>query len=134
MPAEPAPRTLAGQLWDTHLIAVLDGSTHLILIDRVILHERTGGVALESLDQMGRSVLAPSHVFATMDHIVDTLPGRTDQTKMPTGTAFLHATRAGAKRHGITLFDIDDPRQGIVHVISPEQGHRFARPHARLSG
>ena len=120
--ADSAPRTLAGQLWDTHLITVLDGSTHLILIDRVLLHERTGGVALESLDQEGRRVLAPSHVFATMDHIVDTLPGRTDRTQMPTGTAFLVATCAGAKRHGITLFDIDDPRQGIVHVISPEQG------------
>ena len=122
MPGDSAPLTLAGQLWETHLIAVLDGRTNLILIDRVVLHERTGGVALDSLDQAGRRVLAPSHVFATMDHIVDTLPGRTDRTQMPTGTAFLLATRAGARRHGITLFDIDDPRQGIVHVISPEQG------------
>lgn len=122
MPSDSPPRTLAGKLWDSHRIAVLDGSTDLILIDRVMLHERTGGVALESLDQAGRSVLAPAHVFATMDHIVDTTPGRTDETKMPTGAAFLRATRAGAKRHGITLFDMDDARQGIVHVISPEQG------------
>ena len=117
-----APRTLATRIWDAHTVAVLDGSRHLLLIDRVMLHERTGGVALESLDRAGHSVLAPAQVFATMDHLVDTLPGRTDRTTMPTGTAFLTATRAGARRHGITLFDIDDPRQGIVHVISPEQG------------
>jgi 3-isopropylmalate/(R)-2-methylmalate dehydratase large subunit len=56
-----------------------------------------------------------------MDHVVDTLPGRTDRTIMPTGTAFITATRAAAKAAGITLFDLGDPRQGIVHVISPEQ-------------
>jgi 3-isopropylmalate/(R)-2-methylmalate dehydratase large subunit len=57
-----------------------------------------------------------------MDHIVDTFPGRGDDTLMPTGKAFLTATREGAHRHGITLFDLHDERQGIVHVISPEQG------------
>jgi 3-isopropylmalate/(R)-2-methylmalate dehydratase large subunit len=116
------PRTLAARIWDAHVVAVLEGSKHLLLVDRVMLHERTGGVAFESLDQAGRTVLAPAQVFATMDHLVDTLPGRNDHTMMPTGTAFLTATRAGAQRHGITLFDIDDTRQGIVHVISPEQG------------
>lgn len=117
-----APRTLAAKLWQEHLVATLGGGTDLITIDRLLLHERTGGVALKSLDAAGRSVLAPTQVFATMDHIVDTFPGRSDDTLMPTGKAFLTATREGAYRHGITLFDLDDPRQGIVHVISPEQG------------
>lgn len=113
-------RTLAGKLWDLHVVASLGNGNDLLSIDRLLLHERTGGVALKSLDDAGRKVLAPAQVFATMDHIVDTFPGRTDDTRMPTGKAFLTATRAGAHRHGITLFDLDDPRQGIVHVISPE--------------
>src|SRR5690606_17166979 len=53
---------------------------------------------------------------------VDTFPGRTDKTLMPTGTAFITETREAAREAGITLFDLGDERQGIVHVISPEQG------------
>ncbi|OLI63538.1 3-isopropylmalate dehydratase, partial [Xanthomonas oryzae pv. oryzae] len=94
----------------------------LLLVDRILLHERTGGVALESLADAGRAVADPRQVFVTMDHIVDTLPGRGDWTIMPTGPQFITATRRGALDAGLTLFDIGDPRQGIVHVISPEQG------------
>lgn len=118
----PVPRTLAGMIWDAHIVRTIGGDMALLAIDRLLLHERTGGVALKSLDEAGRTVLAPAQVFATMDHIVDTFPGRGDDTLMPTGKAFLTTTRAGARKHGITLFDLDDPRQGIVHVISPEQG------------
>src|SRR5690606_23870214 len=70
----------------------------------------------------GRAVNAPRQAFATMDHVVDTLPGRTDRTIMPTGRDFILATREAALAAGIRLFDIGDPGQGIVHVISPEQG------------
>ena len=114
-------RTIFEKIWDQHSIADLGEGTGLVLIDRVLLHERTGGVALESLAAAGRSVVAPRQAFATMDHVVDTLPGRTDRTIMPTGTAFITATRAAARAAGITLFDLGDVRQGIVHVISPEQ-------------
>lgn len=115
------PRTLAAQVWDAHVVVPLGEGSDLLAIDRLLLHERTGGVAIKSLDEAGRQVLAPGQVFATMDHIIDTFPGRTDKTLMPTGTAFITTTREGARKHGITLFDIDDPRQGIVHIISPEQ-------------
>jgi 3-isopropylmalate/(R)-2-methylmalate dehydratase large subunit len=112
--------TLFEKLWVAHQVAPLpDGG--LILIDRVLLHERTGGIALQSLAQAGRKVIAPDHAFATMDHVVDTRPGRTDITTMATGTDFIRATRKEAHDAGITLFDIGDPGQGIVHVISPEQ-------------
>lgn len=116
------PRTAFDKMWDAHLVADLGGGTGLILVDRVLLHERTGGVALKSLEAAGRAVTAPAQAFATMDHVVDTLPGRTDRTIMPTGSDFIVATREAAKAAGITLFDLGDPRQGIVHVISPEQG------------
>lgn len=113
-------RTLFDKLWDQHAIDSLGDGTWLMLIDRILLHERTGSVALESLRDAGRAIAAPEHVFVTMDHIVDTLPGRSDKTIMPTGTQFIAATRAAARAAGITLFDIGDERQGIVHVISPE--------------
>ncbi len=116
------PRTLADAIWNTHVVAAIDAQTDLIALDRLLLHERTGGVALKSLDDAGRTVAAPAQVFATMDHIVDTFTGRSDDTLMPTGKAFLTTMREGARKHGITLFDLHDPRQGIVHVISPEQG------------
>lgn len=115
-------KTLFDKIWDAHLVSTQDDGTHLILIDRVFLHERTGAVALESLAEAGRSVRAPQSVFCTMDHIVDTFPGRSDQTLMPSGTDFIRSTRKAAQAAGITLFDLDDPRQGIVHVVSPEQG------------
>ena len=116
------PRTLFDKLWDAHAVADLGGGNALILIDRIFLHERTGAVALESLAESGRGVRNAGNVFCTMDHIVDTFPGRGDATLMPAGTQFITATRAAAKAAGITLFDLGDPRQGIVHVVSPEQG------------
>lgn len=122
-PACP-PRSLFQKIWEGH--QVVDGSAAgatavLIAIDRVWLHERTGGVALAQLEAAGRAVRDPGHVFVTMDHVVDTLPGRGDSTIMPTGGDFIRTTREAAKRAGLTLFDIGDERQGIVHVISAEQ-------------
>ena len=116
------PSTLFEKIWRDHLVAELGGGDALVLVDRVFLHERTGSVALESLQDAGRSLLAPAQAFCTMDHVVDTRPGRTDATLMPTGSAFIRATRTAAHRAGVQLFDLGDPRQGIVHVISPEQG------------
>jgi 3-isopropylmalate/(R)-2-methylmalate dehydratase large subunit len=110
------------KMWQAHLVADLSGDTGLILIDRILLHERTGGVALNSLAAAGRTIDVPSQVFATMDHVVDTMPGRTDRTTMPTGTQFITETRSAAQAAGVQLFDLGDPRQGIVHVISPELG------------
>lgn len=94
----------------------------MLAIDRIFLHERTGAAALNALADADRKVMDPSRVFAVTDHIVDTRPGRTDQTLMPGGQAFITETRAAAKAAGITLFDVTDPDQGIVHVISPELG------------
>ncbi|MFC6197697.1 3-isopropylmalate dehydratase large subunit [Ponticaulis profundi] len=115
-------KTIFEKIWDMHRVAEIGGGTDLVLIDRILLHERTGGVALKSLEASGRAPNDPSQIFATMDHIVDTLPGRNDNTLMPTGRDFIVTTREAAKAAGITLFDLNDARQGIVHVISPELG------------
>ncbi|MDP6437360.1 MAG: 3-isopropylmalate dehydratase large subunit [Gammaproteobacteria bacterium] len=116
------PRTVIEKIWDEHQIADLGDGTCLIYTDRVFLHERTGSVALKSLEAAGRQVRNPEQVFCTMDHIVDTFPGRTDETRMPGGTAFIQTTRDAALSAGINLFDLGDTRQGIAHVVSPEQG------------
>jgi 3-isopropylmalate/(R)-2-methylmalate dehydratase large subunit len=114
--------TLIDKLWAGHTVTDLGDGTTLLYIDRVFLHERTGSVALQGLAAAGRPVRNPEQVFCTMDHIVDTFPGRTDQTRMPGGTEFITATRSAARAAGINLFDLGDAQQGIVHVVSPEQG------------
>ena len=114
--------SLFDKLWDAHAIAVTPGGATIVAIDRVFLHERTGAAALNSLAAAGRKVAAPARAFAVIDHIVDTFPGRGDATTMPGGTAFITETRTACAAAGITLFDIGDPDQGIVHVVSPELG------------
>jgi len=115
-------QTLFAKIWDAHRIADTAGGAHLIAIDRVFLHERTGAAALRRMAETGRAVLDPARVFAVMDHIVDTRPGRGDGTLMPGGEGFVTETRAATRAAGITLFDVNDRDQGIIHVISPEQG------------
>jgi 3-isopropylmalate/(R)-2-methylmalate dehydratase large subunit len=114
--------TIIEKLWNEHQIADLGDGTCLIYIDRVFLHERTGSVALKGLEATGRKVRNPEQAFCTMDHIVDTFAGRSDETTVPGGKDFIQTTRAAAHAAGINLFDLGDPRQGIAHVISPEQG------------
>jgi 3-isopropylmalate/(R)-2-methylmalate dehydratase large subunit len=114
-------RSLLDKIWDTHVVASGSGPVW-IAIDRIFLHERTGAIALEGLQQRGRTVQGAARVFCTIDHIVDTLPGRTDETLMPGGREFITRTRAAAQAAGIRLFDVSDRDQGIVHVISPELG------------
>jgi len=115
------PATLFEKIWAEHVIAAGAGGD-LVLIDRILLHERTGGIALQSLAAAGRRVLAPGQVFATIDHVVDTRPGRNDASGTPVAARFIEVTRRETRAAGITLFDIGDPRQGIVHVIGPELG------------
>jgi len=103
-------------------VADLPGGASLIAIDRVFLHERTGAVALNALQAAGRPLFDPARVFAVVDHIVDTRPGRDDRTLMPGGQAFITETRAAAHAAGIHFIDVGDRDQGIVHVISPELG------------
>jgi 3-isopropylmalate/(R)-2-methylmalate dehydratase large subunit len=116
------PSTLFEKLWRQHLVQEMPGAVGLIAIDRIFLHERTGSIALKSLRESARPILDARRVFCTMDHIVDTFPGRGDATTMKGGEAFIIETRAAARAAGIHLFDVRDPDQGIVHVISPELG------------
>ena len=75
-------RTLFDKIWDAHRVTTMPSGEDLIAIDRVFLHERTGSVALESLLESGRDLLDPSRVFCTMDHIVSTDEGRSEERRV----------------------------------------------------
>ena len=115
-------RSLFDKIWDDHTVERHDDGSILLYIDRLFLHERTGSIALASLSADGRTIKNPKHVFCTMDHIVDTFPGRGDETTMPGGSEFIRVTRELALKGGISLFDLGDTRQGISHVVASEQG------------
>ncbi|MBV9993760.1 MAG: 3-isopropylmalate dehydratase large subunit [Caulobacteraceae bacterium] len=116
------PLTLVEKIWNAHAVAELGDATTLLHIDRLFLHERSGGRMLQGVAAAGRKVFDPSLVFGTLDHIIDTDPGRTDKTKFPGGPEFIRTFRDGAAAAGVRVFDIGDPSQGIVHVIAPELG------------
>jgi 3-isopropylmalate/(R)-2-methylmalate dehydratase large subunit len=115
------PSTLFAKLWDDHAIAELDGSTTLLQVDRHIVHEVSSAAAFQQLSRSQRRVVAPGQTFATQDHILSTQPGRTETTYAG-GTEFVRYLRGNCARHGIELFDVHDPRQGIVHVVAAELG------------
>ncbi|MFT5034093.1 MAG: 3-isopropylmalate/(R)-2-methylmalate dehydratase large subunit, partial [Bacteroidia bacterium] len=115
-------KNLLDKLLDSHTVKTLDEDHRMIYIDRIFLHERTGSIALKSLAANRRVVQRPEQAFCTMDHIVDTHPGRGDKTQMPSGHLFIQATRHSTAQAGIRLFDIGDADQGIAHVVSAEQG------------
>ncbi len=115
------PVTLFEKIWLGHLVKSLDDGRDLIFVDRHILQETTSAIAFAGLTRTGRSVLHPEMTIATQDHIVSTEPGR-DETTNPQGRELLTLMRHNAYRNRIRHFGVDDPRQGIVHVIGPELG------------
>jgi 3-isopropylmalate/(R)-2-methylmalate dehydratase large subunit len=115
------PQTLFDKIWDAHRVARRADGRELIYIDRHVLHELHAPHAFEQLDKEDRVVRRPDLTFSMQDHTVATRPGRGDNSN-PSGAAFLRAMREGSRRNGIRLFDIDDPEQGICHVVAPELG------------
>ena len=115
------PQTLFDKIWDAHLVARRTDGRDLIYIDRHVLHELHAPHAFEQLEKQHRSVRRPDLTFSMQDHTVATRPGRDENTNSA-GAAFIKAMREGSRRNGIRLFDIDDPEQGISHVVAPELG------------
>jgi 3-isopropylmalate/(R)-2-methylmalate dehydratase large subunit len=117
-----AGRTIIDRIWDGHEVARLPGGQSLLHIDRIFLHERTGPALLAGLAAAGRRPANPALVFAIMDHSVETTPGRDERARGAGANAFIVQFRSRAREAGIDLIDLGDARQGIVHVVSPEQG------------
>jgi 3-isopropylmalate/(R)-2-methylmalate dehydratase large subunit len=114
-------RTLFDKIWDFHCVGRRADGRDLLYIDRHVLHELHAHHAFAQLEKQQRAVHRPDLTFAVQDHTVSTSHGRDDDTN-PSGTAFIKAMREGCRRNGIRLFDIDDPEQGISHVVAPELG------------
>lgn len=113
-------RTMLAKIWDQHVIARLSDDTDLLHVDRHLLHDLGGSRGLLDLKSRGLSVHNPELTFATPDHAISTAHGRAGTIKI--GQELLAALRVETSASGIRLFDIDEPGQGIVHVIGPELG------------
>ena len=114
-------KTLFEKIWDRHLVASIDESTNLVFIDLHLVHEVTSPQAFDSLRLAGRRVKHPEMTLATVDHGVPT-SNRMLGIKDPLSKIQIEALENNCEEFGVTLFGISDPRQGIVHVIGPEQG------------
>jgi hypothetical protein len=128
-----ALRSIFEKIWAAHLVKALDDGRDLIFITRHVLQETTSAPAFEKLRKAGRAVRHPELTVATQDHIVSTEPNR-DEATNPGGLELLRLMRANAYASRIRHFGVDDPRQGIVHVIGPRVRHRVARLHSHLWG
>lgn len=113
-------RSLFDKLWDAHVVEPLGGGMDLLWIDRHLLHDLSGPASLKMLSQQELPVRTPQLTFATPDHGVSTQAGRSGGLEV--NDKALAALRRYCERFGIRLFDLDDPEQGIVHVIAPELG------------
>jgi len=114
-------KNLYQKVWDTHTVAQLsDGSTQLF-IGTHLIHEVTSPQAFGMLEERGLKVQYPERTFATVDHIVPTNE-TSEPYSDPLAQNMIDAIRRNTKAHGITFFDTDTGKQGVIHIVGPEQG------------
>ena len=117
------PKTLYDKIWDAHLVDEAADGTCLLYIDRHLVHEVTSPQAFEGLRMTGRKVRAPGKTIAVPDHNVPTTQGRENPAQMPEESRIqVAALDKNAKDFGIHYYPVTDIRQGIVHIVGPEQG------------
>ncbi len=118
-----APRTLYDKIWDDHVAHEAEDGTCHLYIDRHLVHEVTSPQAFEGLRMSGRTVRAPEKTIAVPDHNVPTTAGRDNPDQMPEDSRIqVAALDKNAKEFGIHYYPVSDVRQGIVHIVGPEQG------------
>ncbi|SEP69652.1 3-isopropylmalate/(R)-2-methylmalate dehydratase large subunit [Solimonas aquatica] len=115
-------RTLYQKIWDAHVVEDFGNDSALIYIDRHLVHEVTSPQAFDGLRLNKRQPWRLSANLAVADHNVPTTPDRAQGISDPISRAQVDALDANCAEYGITEFRMNDPRQGIVHVIGPEQG------------
>ncbi len=116
------PRTLYQKIWDDHIVdQSSDDGTCLIYIDRHLVHEVTSPQAFEGLRMAGRKVRRLDNTLAVMDHNVPTTD-RSKPIEEKDSRIQIETLRSNCEEFGVELFDLNDKRQGIVHIIGPEQG------------
>ena len=121
--AMPSPRTLYQKHIDSHTVCALDDQGHVLLyIDRQVANEYTSPQAFSGLRETGRSVWRPSATLAVVDHVNPTTPDRVASMPDAGGALQVNYFQQNCSDFGIELFDVLDKRQGIEHVVAPEQG------------
>jgi 3-isopropylmalate/(R)-2-methylmalate dehydratase large subunit len=120
---QAVPKTMFEKIWDAHVVRDAPGESTILYIDRHLIHEMTSPQAFAGLRLAGRTVHRPDATVAVEDHNVPTVPGRrmldvVDKDSLECLTTM----QKNASEFGIALYDIEDSRQGIVHIIGPEQG------------
>ena len=116
------PKTLYDKIWDDHVVSVNDDGSSLLYIDRHLVHEVTSPQAFEGLRLTGRKVRAPEKTLAVVDHNVPTSTDRVNGIKNEESRIQVEALAQNAKDFGVEYYSEHDKRQGIVHIIGPEQG------------
>jgi 3-isopropylmalate/(R)-2-methylmalate dehydratase large subunit len=120
-------KTLFDKIWESHVVETQDDGTCLLYIDRHLIHEVTSPQAFEGLRVSGRTVRRPDATLAVPDHNVPTTPERKHGIiKDETSRIQVQTLANNASQFGITHYAMDDKRQGIVHIVGPEQG--FTQP------
>ena len=117
-----SPKTLYDKIWDAHLVHEAEDGTSLLYIDRHLVHEVTSPQAFEGLRMAGRKVRKPENTIAVPDHNVPTTPDRVSGIKNEESRIQVEALDKNAKDFGINYYPVNDVRQGIVHIVGPEQG------------
>jgi len=115
-------KTLYDKIWDAHVAHQADDGTCLLYIDRHLVHEVTSPQAFEGLRVTGRTVRAPERTIAVPDHNVPTTPGRDTYIENAESRIQVDALDRNAREFGIHYYPVSDIRQGIVHIVGPEQG------------
>lgn len=114
-------KNIIEKIWETHVVKENPGHPVILAIDLLLLHEVTSAQAFETLEEKGLSVFDTSRCLATVDHSTPTRKNRFEIYD-EAGRIQVERMRQNAKKHGIPFYDFDSGRQGIVHVIGPEQG------------
>ena len=120
-----APQTLYDKIWDNHIVSINDDGTTILYIDRHLVHEVTSPQAFEGLRMSGRKVRRPEFTLATADHNVPTMD-RDKGIADPDSKLQVETLERNASENNITYLPMSDKRQGIVHIVGPEQG--FTQP------
>src|SRR5712691_5685681 len=117
------PKTMFEKIWDAHVVRDVPGESTILYIDRHLVHEATSPQAFAGLRMAGLQVRRPDATIAVLDHNVPTVNGRRMLDVVDQESALCITTmEQNARDFGLTLFDMQDARQGIVHIIGPEKG------------
>lgn len=114
-------KTLFDKIWDAHTVETITGGSCVLYIDRQYIHEVTSPQAFEGLRNRGAKVYRPEQVTASPDHNIPTLNQHLP-AKDPLSVQQLHTLEENCIKHGITIFKVGSPKNGIIHVVGPETG------------